>query len=165
MGGTAAQQSRKRLPILLAHIAQFVLAIVILGLASYGVDYISYNVLIYSIAVVSNMSSQSRPDTDLRTERMHSGRVVLAACLTHIPVQIRQRLDRIGSSRLDARLLDCRPWTHRGPDKGVEPAMLLHPRSRQDLLDICHQARHHIQDLLRSAHCKLRAHWTSSVRI
>jgi hypothetical protein len=52
MDGTAAQ-SRKRLPTLLAHIAQLILAIVILGLAAYGVDYITYDVLIYSIAVVS----------------------------------------------------------------------------------------------------------------
>lgn len=56
MDGTAAQQSRQRLPTLLAHIAQLVLAIAILGLAAYGVDYISYNVLIYSIAVVSRTS-------------------------------------------------------------------------------------------------------------
>ncbi|KAF3051633.1 hypothetical protein E8E11_008655 [Didymella keratinophila] len=51
MDATPAQQSRKRLPALLTHIAQLVLAIIILGLAAYGVDYITYNVLIYSIAV------------------------------------------------------------------------------------------------------------------
>lgn len=56
MDGTAAQQSRKRLPVLLAHIAQLVLAIIILGLAAYGVDYISYNALIYSVVVVSKTS-------------------------------------------------------------------------------------------------------------
>lgn len=53
MDGTVAQRSQLRLPTLLAHVAQNVLAIIILGLAAYGVDYISYNVLIYSIAVVS----------------------------------------------------------------------------------------------------------------
>ena len=56
MDATPAQQSRKRLPTLLAHIAQLVLAIIILGLAAYGVDYITYNVLVYSIAVVSEIS-------------------------------------------------------------------------------------------------------------
>ena len=65
MDATPAQQSRKRLPTLLAHIAQLVLAIIILGLAAYGVDYISYNVLIYSIAVVSKTSPWSRQDTDV----------------------------------------------------------------------------------------------------
>lgn len=56
MDGIGAQQSRMRLPTVLAHVAQIILGIVILGLAAYGVDYISYNVLIYSLAVVSKMS-------------------------------------------------------------------------------------------------------------
>ncbi|KZM19830.1 hypothetical protein ST47_g9167 [Ascochyta rabiei] len=52
MDGTAAQQpARRRLPTLIAHVAQVVLAITVLGLAAYGVDYISYNVLIYSLVV------------------------------------------------------------------------------------------------------------------
>ncbi|KAF1934214.1 uncharacterized protein M421DRAFT_115828 [Didymella exigua CBS 183.55] len=51
MDGLAAKHSRMRLPTLLAHVAQTILAFVILGLAAYGVEYISYNVLIYSIAV------------------------------------------------------------------------------------------------------------------
>lgn len=42
-----------RLPTILTHVAQIVLAIAVLGLAAYGVDYISYNVLIYSLVVVS----------------------------------------------------------------------------------------------------------------
>ncbi|KAF9699110.1 hypothetical protein EKO04_003118 [Ascochyta lentis] len=40
-----------RLPTLITHIAQVFLALTILGLAAYGVDYISYNVLIYSLVV------------------------------------------------------------------------------------------------------------------
>ncbi|KAF2625871.1 hypothetical protein BU25DRAFT_492428 [Macroventuria anomochaeta] len=52
MDGTGAQQTaRMRLPALIAHVAQIVLAIAVLGLAAYGVDYISYNVLIYSLVV------------------------------------------------------------------------------------------------------------------
>lgn len=55
MDGTGVQQpARMRLPTLVAHAAQVVLAITILGLAAYGVDYISYNVLIYSLVVVSS---------------------------------------------------------------------------------------------------------------
>lgn len=50
------QPTRMRLPTILAHIAQVVIAIVVLGLAAYGVDYISYNVLIYSVAVVSRIT-------------------------------------------------------------------------------------------------------------
>lgn len=88
MDATPAQQSRKRLPTLLAHIAQLVLAVITLGLAAYGVDYISYNVLIYSIAVVSKISPYLSQDTDLRTERMHPGCVILAARLPHILVQV-----------------------------------------------------------------------------
>ena len=42
-----------RLPTILTHVAQIVLAIAVLGLTAYGVDYISYNVLIYSLVVVS----------------------------------------------------------------------------------------------------------------
>jgi hypothetical protein len=54
MDGTGAQRpARMRLPMLIAHAGQIVLAIVILGLAAYGVDYISYNVLIYSLVAVS----------------------------------------------------------------------------------------------------------------
>lgn len=53
MYGTGAQQPRMRLPTILTHVAQIVLAIAVLGLAAYGVDYISYNVLIYSLVVVS----------------------------------------------------------------------------------------------------------------
>jgi hypothetical protein len=45
---------RMRLPTLIAHGAQIVLAITVLGLAAYGVNYISYNVLIYSLVVVSS---------------------------------------------------------------------------------------------------------------
>lgn len=52
MDGSGVQPSaRMRLPTILAHIAQTVLAIVVLGLAAYGIDYISYNVLIYSVSV------------------------------------------------------------------------------------------------------------------
>ncbi|KAJ8105011.1 hypothetical protein OPT61_g10438 [Boeremia exigua] len=52
MDGSGAQQpARMRLPSIIAHVAQILLAIVVLGLAAYGVDYISYNVLIYSVAV------------------------------------------------------------------------------------------------------------------
>ena len=57
MDGTVAQQPahtpRMRLPTLIAHTAQIVLALIVLSLAAYGVDYISYNVLIYSLVVVS----------------------------------------------------------------------------------------------------------------
>jgi len=56
MDGTRAQQPvRMRLPAVMAHVAQIVLAVVVLGLAAYGVDYISYNVLIYSVTVVCAM--------------------------------------------------------------------------------------------------------------
>lgn len=57
MEGLDAQQpahtSGLRLPTLVVHIAQIFLAVIVLGLAAYGVDYISYNVLIYSLVVVS----------------------------------------------------------------------------------------------------------------
>ncbi|KAH6620030.1 hypothetical protein C7974DRAFT_224878 [Boeremia exigua] len=45
------QPGRMRLPTIMAHAAQIILATVVLGLAAYGVDYIPYNVLIYSVAV------------------------------------------------------------------------------------------------------------------
>ena len=40
----------------MAHVAQIGVAIAVLGLAAYGVGYISYNVLIYSLAVVRQMA-------------------------------------------------------------------------------------------------------------
>ena len=58
MDGTGASM---RLPTLMAHIAQILLAIAILGLAAYGVDYISYNILIYSVVVVSEMVRLDKP--------------------------------------------------------------------------------------------------------
>lgn len=57
MDGAGTQQPahtpRMRLPTIIAHVAQIVLSFTVLGLAAYGVDYISYNVLIYSLVVVS----------------------------------------------------------------------------------------------------------------
>ena len=53
MDRTGAQQPRMRLPTILTHVAQIVLAIAVLGLTAYGVDYISYTVLIHSLVVVS----------------------------------------------------------------------------------------------------------------
>ncbi|KAF2997357.1 hypothetical protein E8E13_003918 [Curvularia kusanoi] len=47
----AAKQSKMRSQAIMAHIAQIVVAIVIMGLAAYGVDYIKYDVLIYSVSV------------------------------------------------------------------------------------------------------------------
>ena len=44
-----------RFPTLMAHVAQIVVAVAILGLAAYGVDYIKYDVLIYSVTVVSTL--------------------------------------------------------------------------------------------------------------
>ncbi|KAG9205579.1 hypothetical protein G6514_007184 [Epicoccum nigrum] len=40
-----------RFPTLMAHVAQIIVAVAILGLAAYGVDYIKYDVLIYSVTV------------------------------------------------------------------------------------------------------------------
>jgi hypothetical protein len=36
------------------HIAQLFLAVIILGLDAYGISFIAYNVLIYSLVVVSH---------------------------------------------------------------------------------------------------------------
>jgi hypothetical protein len=55
MEGTGAQQRNMRFPTLMAHVAQIVMAVAILGLAAYGVDYIKYDVLIYSVTVVSTL--------------------------------------------------------------------------------------------------------------
>ena len=44
-----------RFPTLMAHVAQIVVAVAILGLAAYGVDYIKYDVLIYSVTVVRSL--------------------------------------------------------------------------------------------------------------
>jgi hypothetical protein len=57
MEGTGAQQRNMRFPTLMAHVAQIVMAVAILGLAAYGVDYIKYDVLIYSVTVVSTLLS------------------------------------------------------------------------------------------------------------
>ena len=53
MEGNGPQQRNMRFPTLMAHVAQIVVAVTILGLAAYGVDYIKYDVLIYSVTVVS----------------------------------------------------------------------------------------------------------------
>ncbi len=53
-----------RLPTLAAHGAQTIIAFTVLGLAAYGVDYISYNVLIYSLAVVSSNTSADAASAD-----------------------------------------------------------------------------------------------------
>jgi hypothetical protein len=55
MEGAGAQQRNMRFPTLMAHVAQIVVAVAILGLAAYGVDYIKYDVLIYSVTVVSTL--------------------------------------------------------------------------------------------------------------
>lgn len=38
---------------LFVHVVQLVLAVVILGLDAYGVGYVAYNILIYSLIIVS----------------------------------------------------------------------------------------------------------------
>ena len=42
-----------RLPIVLLHSAQLLLAIIILGLDAYGIRYVAHDVLIYSLVTVS----------------------------------------------------------------------------------------------------------------
>ena len=43
---------RTRILLVLLHSVQLILAVVVLGLDSYGIQYIPYNALIYSLAVV-----------------------------------------------------------------------------------------------------------------
>ena len=43
---------RTRIHLLLLHSVQLIVAVVVLGLDSYGIQYIPYNALIYSLAVV-----------------------------------------------------------------------------------------------------------------
>ena len=40
---------------LFVHVVQLVLAVVVLGLDAYGVGYMAYNILIYSLIIVSWM--------------------------------------------------------------------------------------------------------------
>jgi hypothetical protein len=51
---------------ILIHTVQLILAIIILGLSAYEVHYVAYNVLIYSVIVVS--SSQQSPSLSQLTD-------------------------------------------------------------------------------------------------
>lgn len=77
MDPTAARTRQMRLPIIAAHFAQVLLAIIVLGLAAYGVDYISYNVLIYSLVVVSWTNPYMQQVTELCIEHLHSRSIVM----------------------------------------------------------------------------------------
>lgn len=61
MDDAAAQQPKMRSRAIMAHVAQIVVTVTVMGLASYGIDYISYNVLIYSATVVSASKSPCNP--------------------------------------------------------------------------------------------------------
>lgn len=52
--GQSGHLPRTRLLFLLLHSAQLALAIAVLGLDAYGLVYVQYNVLIYSLTVVCN---------------------------------------------------------------------------------------------------------------
>lgn len=77
-----------RLPTLIAHVAQIVLAIAVLGLAAYGVDYISYNVLIYSLVVVSKTAPLNDEGTELCVDCLQSWCIFLDDRLTNLFLQI-----------------------------------------------------------------------------
>lgn len=92
MDGTGAQQpahlTRMRLPNLIVHVAQIVLATTVLGLAAYGVDYISYNVLIYSLVVVRNTLSLNTKGTKLRVDYLQSWCIFMDDRLSNLSLQI-----------------------------------------------------------------------------
>jgi hypothetical protein len=139
MSETEAGQSghlpRTRLLFLLLHSAQLALAIAVLGLDSYGLLYVQYNVLIYSLTVVCNCHSLKVRRANRPRGYLYTLSVPLLARLPGLFWKVVQCVHLDRSSRLDDCFLGGCYWTCSRPCKTMEPArMHLHSSGRIQLL-------------------------------